>query len=122
MRIGRRGNFSLGVRLWYRIFEDRTRHEPWSVITEGYDYKVQERSGQTILTFYLHAARGYLVTYPLLHVGGRTSPVELSKVHVPTGRITLPAVVRMAITELGVEPLRGDWGEVLERAEAALSG
>lgn len=47
----------------------------------------------------------------------QSSLIDLSKAHLPTEVISLPEVIRMTITEFGVEPLRSDWAAVL--AEAA---
>jgi hypothetical protein len=33
----------------------------------------------------------------------------LHRAHIPTGIISLPAVIRLAISEFGVTPLRDDW-------------
>jgi hypothetical protein len=33
--------------------------------------------------------------------------------------VTLPAIVRLAIAEFGVAPLRPDWEDVLRRVETA---
>ena len=46
---------------------------------------------------------------------------DLSKAHLLAGPITLVALIRMAITELGVEPLRPDWRPILDRAERDLA-
>lgn len=46
--------------------------------------------------------------------------IALDKRHLVTGRVSLPAVVRMLITELGVAPLRPAWGTILDRAETAI--
>jgi hypothetical protein len=40
-------------------------------------------------------------------------PGEAHKIHVPTGEVSLVDVVRLAITELGVEPRREDWESIL---------
>ena len=74
-----------------------------------------------ILSYHWHPNGRSRVKTPHLHVGGRTTPVDLSKAHLPTGFVTLPAVIRMTITEFGVEPLRADWRDVLAEAERALA-
>lgn len=64
------------------------------------------------------------VTVPHLRIGpaivaGQTAPGprDLHKAHVPTGRVSLAAVVRLAIAEFGVAPLRADWERVLSAVE-----
>lgn len=86
----------------------------------GYEYGLHEAE-RDVVTYHWHPVGLSPVRYPHLHIGGRTSPTDLSKVHLVTGRVGLVEVVRMAITELGVEPLRRDWEDVLDRAERDLS-
>jgi hypothetical protein len=66
--------------------------------------------------------------FPHLHVGRavvsdstRILPDRFHKVHVPTGHVTLAAVIRLAIEEFGVRPLTRRWRATLERAEHAES-
>ena len=42
------------------------------------------------------------------------------KAHLTTGPVTLVDVVRLAIEAFAERPLRGDWNDELERAQAAL--
>lgn len=55
--------------------------------------------------------------------GGLLSPAahapELARAHLPTGRVSIEEVLRMAITKLGVEPLREDGKEFLDRTQQA---
>ena len=60
------------------------------------------------------------MTFPHLHVGCQIPPYDMRRPHLRTGFVTLPMVIRMAIAELGVEPLRADWDAVLRRAEQSL--
>lgn len=67
------------------------------------------------------------VNFPHLHIGrvmiaeqSAIRPRDIHKAHIPTGFVSLPAVVRLALTEFGVTPLRTNWEEVLVRAETAL--
>ena len=45
------------------------------------------------------------------------NPIDLDKLHLATGRVSLASVVRMPITEFRVAPRRPDWAETLDRAE-----
>ncbi|HEY7034197.1 MAG TPA: hypothetical protein VH482_22855 [Thermomicrobiales bacterium] len=74
------------------------------------------------------AADTGLVTFPHLHIGramtaGQSAirPRDIHKAHIPTGYVSLPAVVRLAIAEFGVTPLRANWEEILRRAESVLT-
>jgi hypothetical protein len=67
--------------------------------------------------------------HPHLHVSATLTPrvdavsqreIDLDKLHIATGTVSLASVVRMLITELGVAPRRDDWRDVLDRAEETL--
>jgi hypothetical protein len=45
--------------------------------------------------------------------------LDVSRVHIPTGRITLEAVIRLAIEEFETPPLRADWSAILDESQAA---
>ena len=94
----------------------------WQARTAGYIYELSTRTGEAILGFHWHPSGSSPEVGPHLHVYGRTEPVSLRKAHLPTGLVTLPAVVRMAIRELGVEPLRPGWAVILDQAEGDLLG
>lgn len=64
------------------------------------------------------------VGFPHLHIGavlvaGQTAlrPGSLHKAHIPTGRVSVEAVIRLAIREFGAKPLVSNWEEVLDRNE-----
>mgnify|MGYP001271409931 FL=1 len=44
--------------------------------------------------------------------------IPLDKLHIPTGRVSIEAVIRMLITEFGVRPLREDWEKRLNETES----
>ena len=56
-----------------------------------------------------------------LHLGPATAipSSPAASVHLPTGVISLPDVLRLAITELGVTPQREDWERVLAEGQSA---
>ncbi|MEA2585574.1 MAG: hypothetical protein QOF33_3659 [Thermomicrobiales bacterium] len=95
-----------------------------------YFYTFSTPEEREVLSFHWmpHARVNNAVTFPHLHIGpaitaGQTAirPRDLHKAHIPTGYVSLPAVVRRAITELGVVPLRPDWHETLTRLGAIFS-
>ena len=64
--------------------------------------------------------------HPHLHVSASLSAqtsavdrqsIDLGKLHLATGRVSLASVVRMLITEFGIAPRRHDWAETLDRTE-----
>jgi hypothetical protein len=84
-----------------------------SVSTVGYWYEIRRRDGPTVFAYHWHPVGLSHVTTPHLHVGGTSGGLNLTRAHLPTGYITLQHVIRFAIVDLGVEPLRDDWREVL---------
>jgi hypothetical protein len=48
--------------------------------------------------------------------GGYADTVSLADHHIPTGHLDLVDIVRDLILELGVEPRRSDWRQVLDAA------
>lgn len=99
-----------------------------SVITTMYEYRLLDRRERELLVYHWQPGPRYAgPDQPHLHVSARllasTSAVDergidLDKRHLPTGHVTMAAVVRSLITEFGVEPLRADWARVLDEAEA----
>lgn len=95
-----------------------------------YLYAFSTPEDQEVLSFHWipEAVGVNVVTTPHLHIGpaitaGQTvvRPGDLHKAHVPTGRISVAAVVHLAISEIGVVPLLPNWAEILERTEDVLS-
>ena len=74
-----------------------------------------------MIAFHWHpTGRGGNIAFPHLHLGRAAGAVDIDpKAHVPTGRVSLEAVVAFLIRELGVRPLRPDWGTILAANQAA---
>ena len=85
----------------------------YTVRSVGYRYELGHADGPMILAYHWHPVGVSPVTTPHLHLGGQVAGLDLSKAHLPTGIVGLDDVLRFAIVDLGVEPLRGDWREVL---------
>lgn len=86
----------------------------------GYWYQIYQRDGSEVIAFHWHPEPPATVPFPHLHVDGRSAaPTFDRRRHVPTGRVSLEAVVRFAIAELDVRPLRDDWQRVLGQGTAA---
>ena len=62
------------------------------------------------------------VSYPHLHpkYGARIGRPELTRGHLPTGRVSLVDVLTFVIEQVDVKPLRSDWCEILKRAQRCL--
>lgn len=114
VRLKGKARITLTVLQQYRLIEDvESGRGPWRVATAAYYYTLGIESGPEILGYHWHPFSGVSLPHLHLSAGSGVSRDELQKAHLPTGRIALEQVVRLAIAEFGVEPLRSDWDEVL---------
>jgi hypothetical protein len=83
----------------------------------GYQYTLRDIDGREIIAYHWHPEGRSHVTTPHIHLGpgAEMGRRDLARAHLPTGQVMLEDVLRFAITELGVRPLRRDWSEVLDR-------
>lgn len=88
----------------------------------SYVYTVLTRDRVELVSFQWHPYGAGEIEFPHVHIGPALArrdsvvrPGEAHKIHVPTGEVSLADVVRLAITEFGVEPRRDDWEEILNR-------
>jgi hypothetical protein len=102
---------SLIVGHQFRVVPDED--SGWHVSTSQYEYYIQDDDERELIAWHWHPES--TITYPHLHVPA--GPIH-HKTHVPTGRVSIEAVIRLLITEYGVPPIRDDWAAVLEDAEA----
>lgn len=87
---------------------------PWKVATRSYRYHIVTEDLGEVVLFHWHPGSGRL--FPHLHVGSSQltpSAVLSHQDHVPSGRVSLEAVIQMLISELGVVAEREDWRDVL---------
>lgn len=82
----------------------------------AYLFAIGDDSGRELIAYHWHPQGPSRVTGPHLHVHAdiQLGSAWLPKAHLPTGTVALQDVLRLAIEELGVEPLRDDWQAVLE--------
>lgn len=114
---------SLGIH--FRILETDIGQERFAVDTTKYSYLLATSDGEEILAFHWNptATGDAAIRFPHLHVGQAVShssqirPRTFHKAHIPTGYVSMPSVIRLAITEFGVTPLRPDWESVLTETE-----
>jgi hypothetical protein len=88
----------------------------WVARVAGYRYEFRHADGPMLLAYHWHPVGVSPVTHPHLHLGGSLGGLDLSKAHLPTGPVALPDVLRFAIEDLGVEPLRAGWRDLLAPA------
>jgi hypothetical protein len=107
-----RGGLALTADQWLTAVEDHDRGG-WRAELTGYLYAFDSADGKELIAFHWHPFSASEHTEPHLHVGG-----ALAGAHVPTGGpVTVAEVLRFAITDLGVEPARSDWKQVLEQRD-----
>ncbi|MGH2532143.1 MAG: hypothetical protein ACRDJW_07515 [Thermomicrobiales bacterium] len=87
----------------------------------GYLIELLASQNRMILSFHWHPEGKSHVVTSHLHVGCRAGNADLSKVHLPTGPVSLVDVIRCAIVEFGVQPLRADCRAVLDRADQTVT-
>jgi hypothetical protein len=121
VRLRGEGRLSLTFDHHYRIVEDPGPRGPYKCSTTSYLYGLDDSDGREVLSYQWHPSGRSPVTWPHLHLGAGAAVgrLELARAHLPTGRVSIEEVLRLAISELGVEPLREDWREVLERTQQA---
>jgi hypothetical protein len=129
---GRRffSHYAINTRFLH-LAEDAERG-PWAVTTLGYSYELLDKYEQRIVAYHWHPDLNMPATYPAfphLHVGRlfahpslppdfRVHASALVRAHLPTARISIESIRRLAIRELGVEPLDERWEHVLEETES----
>jgi len=112
-------DLSLWIHLNYRVVALDGRRRSWGVRTTGYVYQL--RAGERELIADHWHPRGLSPhTAPHMHLGAAAELgfADLGSAHLPTGHIGLDDVLRLAIRDLGVEPRRGDWRQVLAKAQS----
>lgn len=91
----------------------------WDVTSKGYVYQLHDQGGRELIAFHWHPGQSHQPDFAHLHVTTVDQPPQIQrKHHVPTGRVSLESVIRFAIQELGVRPLRPDWEQVLDAGQA----
>jgi hypothetical protein len=111
--------FYLSVTLYFRFIEGTGAPGPYRVTTTAYYYSLFDSDEREIIAYHWHPHGD--IAFPHLHIcaGARIGRADLRDAHIPTGRIALEDLLRMAITEFGVVPRRDDWREALAQTQAA---
>jgi hypothetical protein len=118
----RRNGQSLKLELRHRFVVRQAEGErgPWAVSTTEYIYEVADESDDPIVAWHWHPGSGLpddAVQWPHLHAYGDRSALTLHRLHLPTGRVSIEAVVRFLIADLDVVPRRAGWSALLDRHE-----
>jgi hypothetical protein len=92
----------------------------WAASTEEYVYQVFDERDDLLAAWHWHPMTQLSeddAPWPHLHAYGARDALTLHKLHLPTGRVALEAVVRFLVSDLGVVPRRADWRATLDRHE-----
>jgi hypothetical protein len=115
LRGAERIHLSVSIHYEVRRHDDPARG-PWKIRTRSYLYHLVNDAMDEIILFHWHPDARGAATEPHLHFGrSQLSPTAVisHRAHVPTGRMALESVIQLAVNELGVVPLRGDWEKTL---------
>ena len=120
LRVALRGPRRVGLiaSLQYRVVQGPGQRGLWSPRTVDYVYGLTDAQRREILAYHRHPD-GHPIAWPHLHVGpgsGADQAALSHKAHLPTGRVALEDVVRLAITEFDVPPRRAGWEAALAQA------
>jgi hypothetical protein len=118
----RRNGQALKLELYHRFVVRRIDggRGLWTASTAEYIYRVSDARDDLLATWHWHPMpqlSGDDAPWPHVHVYGERDTLTLHKLHLPTGRVPLEAVVRFLILDLDVVPRRADWRAVLDRHE-----
>ncbi len=91
----------------------------WIVRTVAYRYQLSMRDGPELIAFHWHPEAGNIITYPHIHLsaGAQLGFAPLTRAHIPTGVVPLNEVLRFAIQDLAVRPLRSEWAAILSQTQ-----
>ena len=120
VRLSGTTRLALSMRLLYRIVETgRTGSaERWNATVITYIYTLHAADDAVLVSYHWHPEGRSPIITPHRHLGSSAVWQRiLADAHLPTGVVTLADVVRVAIRDLGVRPLRQDWSTVLESAD-----
>lgn len=87
------------------------------VQTTGYAYHLYDIQGTELLAYHRHPRGSGSRPEPHLHVRATIGEAHLSRMHLPTGRVSLEAFVRLLMMEFAISPLQTDWQQILDVAE-----
>ena len=113
--LGGHSQFKFGLQQNYRIVESEETGTPWRVDVIGYDYVIYDAEQREVLLYHWHPRGNSPVETPHLHLeqGAQVGRAEIRDAHLPTGDVSLNAVLRVLIEEMGVQPRRPDWDSIL---------
>ena len=106
--------FQLALRQSF-VADDSGQDSSLHVVARSYSYEILDSDGREVLLYHWHPRGNSAVETPHLHLeqGAEVGRTELHDAHLPTGEVSLNAILRVLIEEMGVRPLRPDWESIL---------
>lgn len=120
VRLGRGAGVRMLMSIQYRIVKAEGDHGPWKTTVAQYEYSLLSENRQEVLGFHWHPEGRSPVVWPHVHIGSvalANGGALTRHAHVPTSRIAVEDVLRMAIMDLGVQPLLDDWEPVFRETQ-----
>lgn len=100
----------------------------WRPTTTMYEYRLLDHRHEEQLVYHWQPGPDFAgPDRPHLHISAALEvhidalnqrEIDLDKLHIPTGHVTLQDVINMLTTEFHVAPLRRDWREALEQSHS----
>jgi len=118
-RLGGADRLGVVVREFFRLVEQAETQARFAACITRYYYTLSDSENREILSYHWHPDQPGMVAYPHLHLGpgAQLGWRKLAGAHLPTGQVRLEDLLRLAIGELGVQPRRKDWKEVLRTTQ-----
>lgn len=111
----------------FRIVEDKeVKQGPYRVHTVEYWYQIDCPKDTEIFTYHWkpESTTTPLEREPHIHLGSSVVANDVvlmrkqfSKLHIPTGRVSIESVVRFLIGEIKVQPIVNEWETVLDEGQ-----
>jgi hypothetical protein len=122
--LSRRNGHTLSLELYHRYIVRAAEGDrgPWTASTVEYVYEVGDERGEPIAAWHWHPGTRRpedAVQWSHLHAYGSRETLTLHRLHLPTGRVSIEAVVRFLIEDFDVIPRRDDWSAIRDRHERA---
>ena len=106
--------FQLALRQYFTA-DYSAKSSTWQIQINSYFYDLLDSDGREVLAYHWHPRGNSPITTPHLHPeqGAQVGRPEVRDAHLPTGDVSMEAILRVLIEEMGVRPLRPDWDSVL---------
>ena len=99
----------------YFVAVDSIQSSAWQIQVSSYFYELLDSDGREVLAYHWHPRGNSPVATPHLHLeqGAQVGRTVVRDAHLPTGDVSLEAILRVLIVEMGVRPLRPDLESIL---------